>query len=206
MKYIIGLLAMLLPILSAAQIQQKNIEPFYIGDRIPDLPLKGIINFKDSTATLSSFGDKLLILDFWNIHCTSCIQIFPLEDSLQGMFPEDVQFILVTNDSRQKVEQFFQKYNAVQKKQLGLPVIIEDRLLSSLFRFRYIPHYVWIAPNGLIIAESSDYFITKENIANTLKPIRAEEARLKGNKYADFNLHIQKPDKEFLQLISSLND
>ena len=206
MKFIIGLLATLLPLLSAAQIQQKTIEPFYIGDRIPDLPLHRIINYKDSTATLTSFGNKMLILDFWNIHCTSCIQMFPVEDFLQALYPNDVQFILVTMDSKKQVEQFFQRYNAVQKKPLGLPVITDDRVLSKLFRFMYIPHYVWIAPNGLIMAESSDYFITKENIENTLIPIRAEEARLQGNKLADFNLHMQKPDKALLQLLSLINN
>jgi thiol-disulfide isomerase/thioredoxin len=181
--------------------QKKEIDLYYIGDRVPDLPLENIINYKDSVATLSSFGDKMIILDFWNIHCTSCIRMFPFEDSLQAMFPKDVQFILVTRDSKNQVAQFFQRYNIVQKKPLGLPVVAADRILSKLFRFRYIPHYVWIAPNGLIMAESSDWFITKENIENTLLPIRTEETRLLGNKLADFNLHMQKPDKELLQLL-----
>ena len=212
---------MLLPILSAlAQespqgkiisakgiaAQTKEIDPFYIGDRFPDLTLKNIINYKDSVAALSSFGDKIIILDFWNIHCTSCIYMFPLEDSLQTMFPDDVQFILITSDKKEQVARFLTKYNGMRNQPLSLPVITNDQVLSRMFRFTYIPHYVWLAPNGLILAESSDYFINKENIVNTLVPIREEEARLHGKRYADFNLHMQKPTKELLQLLSSIDN
>lgn len=209
MKLIIAVMAVLLPALltfSQQSAQKQEIQPYVIGNRIPDLPMQKIINYNDSTATLSSFGDKLIILDFWNIHCTSCIYMFPTEDSLQAMFPNDVQFVLVTADTKDRVEMFLSKYNAIRKKPLSLPVVTGDRVFSRLFRFMYIPHYVWIAPNGLILAESSDWFITRENIANTLLPIRAEEKRLRGNKYADFNLHMQKPTKELLQSLSTFNN
>jgi thiol-disulfide isomerase/thioredoxin len=217
MKYMIGLMAMLLPILSAcaqessqsktisakrASAAKKEIEAFYIGDRVPDLPLKNILNYKDSVGNLSSFGDKIIILDFWNTYCTSCIRMFPLEDSLQAMFPNDLQFILITDDSKEKVARFLSNYNRIQNKPLSLPIITNDRVFRKLFRFTYIPHYVWLAPNGLILAQASDCFISQENIANALISVRAEEQRLHGNKYADFNLHMQKPAKELLQLLS----
>jgi thiol-disulfide isomerase/thioredoxin len=173
---------------------------------VPDLPLENVINYKDSVVNLSSFGDKLIIMDFWNIHCTSCVYMFPLEDSLQAMFPHDVQFILITSDKKEQVARFLTKYNCTRNKPLSLPIITNDRVLKRMFRFTYIPHYVWLAPNGLILAESSDYFINKENIVNTLVPIREEEVRLQGKRYADFNLHMQKPTKELLQLLSSIGN
>lgn len=206
MKAYLGLLAVLSLLCNKGTCQNIQIVPFQIGERVPDLPIKNIINYKDSVATLSSFGNKIIIVDFWNVHCTSCIAMFPREDSLQALFSGDVQFILVTGDSKEKVEQFLARYNKSQKKPLSLPIITGDDLLSKMFRFTYVPHYVWLAPNGLIMAESSDYFITKENIANTLIPLRAEEARLKGNRYADFNLRMQKPDKKLLQVLTLVNN
>lgn len=203
---LVSVLIMLCLLHRKAVCQNIEIVPFQIGERVPDLPLKNIINYKDSTATLSSFGNKIIILDFWNIHCTSCLAMFPLEDSLQALFPGDVQFVLITNDSKEKVEQFLIRYNKMRTKPLSLPIATGDDLLNKMFRFSYIPHYVWLAPNGLIMAESSDYFITKENIANTLIPIRKEETRLKGNKYADFNLHMQKPDKKLLEAFNLINN
>ncbi len=205
MKAYFTLLAVLCLLHNKGTSQNIQIVPFQIGERVPDLPVKNIINYKDSVATLSSFGNKIIILDFWNVHCTSCLAMFPLEDSLQALFPGDVQFILVTSDPKEKVEQFLARYNKTQKR-LSLPILTGDDLLTKMFRFSYIPHYVWLAPNGLIMAESSDYFITKENIANTLIPVRAEEARLKGNRYSDFNLHMQKPDRKLLQVLTLINN
>lgn len=182
--------------------EESLIQPLTVGDRLPDLPVKNIINYEDCAVSLSSFGNKILILDFWNIHCTSCIRMFPLEDSLQAMFPNDVQFILITRDSKERVSGFLSKYNSSHKKPLALPVVFDDSAFRKLFRFFYIPHYVWIAPNGTILAQTEDSFINAENIANTLIPIRAEEKRLQGNKYADLNLEMMKPSKELLQLLS----
>lgn len=193
-------------LLMQAHAQKMEIVPYMIGERITDIPIKNLINYKDSTATLSTFGNKLIILDFWNTHCTSCIKMFPLEDSLQAMFPNDVQFILVTVDSKEKVMAFLEKFNAAQRKPISLPIVTGDRVLASMFRFSYIPHYVWIAPNGQILAESSSSFISKENIINALAPLRAEEKRLEGMESTDFNLHMQEPDKNILQLLKLDNE
>lgn len=203
---LLSVLAILCLCNTIASAQNLEIVPYQIGERMPDLPLKNIINYKDSTGSLSQFGNKILILDFWDTHCTTCIKMFPVEDSLQSMFPNDIQFILVTADSKIKVEAFLERYNAIQINPLSLPIVTEDRLLSKLFRFSYIPHYVWIAPNGQILAESNDYFITKESIVNTLLPIRAEEQRLKGNKYADINLKMQKPSPDILKILSIIEN
>lgn len=189
-------------LVNKAIAQNLEIVPFQIGERVPDLPLKALINYKDSARSLSQFGNKILILDFWDTHCTSCIKMFPLEDSLQSLFPNDIQFLLVTADSEMKVEAFLEKYNSIRERPLSLPIVTGDRLLNKLFRFSYIPHYVWIAPNGQILAETNDWFITKESISNTLLPIRAEEQRLKGNKYADINLKMKQPSSDVLKILS----
>lgn len=221
MKLIITVMAMLLPILpglcqqpsgatsysaKSAPAQKKEVKPFEIGERVPDLPVQNVINYNDRNLTLSSFGDKIIILDFWNTWCTSCISRFPLEDSLQSMFPNDVQFILITGDSKERVGKFLSKYNSTRNSHLSLPIITGDSAFCKLFRFTYIPHYVWLAPNGQILAESSDYFINKENILNLLVPIRAEEKRLQGNKYADVNLRMLPPTQELLQQLSLIDN
>lgn len=182
--------------------QDSGIEPLQIGQHIPDMPLPGLLNYKDAIASLSSFGNKLIIIDYWNEHCTNCIRMFPLEDSLQSLFADDIQFLLVTDDDDATVRKFLVRYKELHGKELSLPIVADDKWVRKLFTFTYIPHYIWIAPNGVILAESSSHFISKENIANTLLPIRAEEERLKGKKYAYINLHMKKPTAEFLQKLS----
>lgn len=169
--------------------QKENVEPFYIGDRVPDLPLHRLINYKDSSATLSSFGHKLLILDFWSVHCTTCIHMFPLEDSLQGLFKDSVQFLLVTMDSIQKVQKFLHKWDSIHFKALSIPIVTTDRLLCRLFRFKFIPHYVWLMPNGTMLAQTSEDFIHAAAIRQILKAIREKEQELKADGFGKEMFH-----------------
>jgi thiol-disulfide isomerase/thioredoxin len=54
-----------------------------IGDKVPEITISNILNYKDSTgkpstsAKISEFKGKLLILDFWATWCTPCIKYLP---------------------------------------------------------------------------------------------------------------------------------
>lgn len=176
-------------LVNKAIAQNFEIVPFQIGERVPDLPLKNIINYKDSAATFSSFGDKLIILDFWNTHCTTCIKMFPLEDSLQAMLSGDVQFILVTSDKKEDIILFLEKYKQKHGSSLRLPILAGDNLLHKLFLFTYIPHYVWISPTGQILAQSSHSMIALETLKNAINWSKAYINRLRS-----YNL----PDNKFV--------
>lgn len=169
--------AMLCLLYRKGSAQNIEVVPFQIGERVPDLPLKNIINSKDSISTLSGFGNKLIILDFWDTHCTTCIRMFPLEDSLQVMFRNVIQFLLVTSDSDETVADFLQKYKIKQGKPLLLPILANDSLFKNLFAFTYIPHYVWIAPNGKILAQSSHSMVSRQTIESLTSWIDADYKR-----------------------------
>lgn len=159
-------------LLSNVQAQKISIKPFYIGDRIPDLPLNRIINYKDSTATLSSFGDKLIILDFWGIHCSSCIEMFSFEDSIQQALNDKLQFILVTLDPKEKVIQFFNRWDSVHHIKFSLPVVCSDSVLCYLFRHHSVPHYAWLSPDGSLLAQTENkYFLNAATIEQAMNPV-----------------------------------
>lgn len=163
--------------------QKLNVEPYNIGERVNDLSIREIINFKDSTATLSSFGHKLIILDFWHTQCSTCIAMFPLEDSLQHIFNNDLQFVLVTAESKRIVQPFIQRWDSVHSIHLTTPIVTGDYLLNKMFKHLYNPHYVWLAPDGTLLAQTSQEFINKEVIAQMLSAIRNNEAFLKAEKF-----------------------
>lgn len=73
-------MAILLPILSPAQ--STSILPLTIGDKVPDIVLNHVINYKAGDIKLSDFKGKLVILDFWSSWCGACIALFPHMDSL----------------------------------------------------------------------------------------------------------------------------
>lgn len=67
-----------------------------IGQLVPDINIGAIRNYEKSTAKISDFKGKLLILDFWNTTCTSCIAAMPEMERLQNKFNDKIQIILVT--------------------------------------------------------------------------------------------------------------
>ncbi|WP_158639509.1 TlpA family protein disulfide reductase [Arachidicoccus ginsenosidivorans] len=165
--------------------QKIEVTKYYIDDRIPDIPLINIVNFKDSITTLSALGQKLIILDFWGPHCGTCIAMFPLEEQLQKKFKNDLQFLLISPNSRDEVELFINNWNQKHEQPFTLPSITAGTLYNKLFWKYYYPHYVWIAPNGTIIAQTSDTQINAETIAATIKNIRMEENKIKNGNRSD---------------------
>jgi thiol-disulfide isomerase/thioredoxin len=168
MKYIIGLLGMLLPILSGAQ--SPPIKPLNIGDTVPDITITNVYNYPASTIHLSDLNGKLVILDFWSTWCGACIKAFPKMHQLQKEFGDQLQIVLVNTyagDSIQRVRPFFEKRKARTGQEVTLPYSLLQPSLAAYFPFRIVPHYVWIR-NGKLIATTSQFEITKESIQNAL--------------------------------------
>jgi thiol-disulfide isomerase/thioredoxin len=173
MKYMIGLVAMLLPLLSGAQ---SPVKALHIGDIVPDITLTNVYNYPSSTIRLSDLKGKLVILDFWAVWCTGCIQAVPKLDSLQKEFQNKLQVILVNEEGEKssaenefKTTAFFHKWMKKCNGSFALPYALKriDRL-DKLFPHIFIPHYVWIS-EGKVIAITSSEEVTYQNISTLLK-------------------------------------
>ncbi|WP_276348941.1 TlpA family protein disulfide reductase [Daejeonella sp. JGW-45] len=137
-----------------------------IGQQVPDVTINNIINYKTTSAKLSDFKGKLLILDFWATWCAPCIAMIPRMDSLQKQFEGKVQFLPVTYQPASVVEPFRAKLH--EKKSISLPEVIGDKVLHDMFPHRSIPHYVWIDPDGKVIAITDYVEVTAERIKNVI--------------------------------------
>ena len=187
--------------------QNLEIKPFQIGERLSDLPLRNIINYQGSVPpTLSSIGSKIVIIDFWDTHCTTCIKMFPLEDSLQTMFTDDVQFILVTRDSRENAISFLEQYKQKHRSPLGLPIIFDDNLFHKLFQFIYIPHYVWIAPNGQILAQTSHAMVSLETLKSVIAWSKSYISRIRSYNLPENKFVYPPVSQELQKFIQQINN
>ena len=178
--------------------QEKGPVPFFIGDRIPDLPLSRIINYKDSTATLSSFGDRLVVLSFWSTYCKSCIELFGFEDSLQRVNHDNVQIILVTMDAKEKVLPFIKRYNDAGQTKLSLPVIYGDSVLVHLFRHHSVPHYVWLSPNGMLLAQTGSEYMNALFLQNMAEEVFHQQQNMRKYNLSEVMMHYPKPTEVLL--------
>lgn len=136
-----------------------------IGDRVPEILIKKIIRNNIRTAKLSDFKDQLLILDFFDTFCGSCIEALPKLDSLQKQFGNKIKILPVSYQSEQVMEAFFKNRSLVRN--LHLPCVVEDKVLGSHFKYKLISHEVWIY-KGIVKAITGTDYVTAKNIQTIL--------------------------------------
>ncbi|GAO44113.1 hypothetical protein FPE01S_03_01520 [Flavihumibacter petaseus NBRC 106054] len=131
-----------------------------------------MVNYSQFNMRLSDFKTKLIILDFWATWCSSCLSAFPKLENLQETFKDELQIVLVngkaSGDSKEKVSQFLRSWQARNGRQLKLPIIVGDSVLSHQFAHNILPHYVWIGQGGKILGTSASADLTEPAIRAAL--------------------------------------
>lgn len=144
--------------------QYNEGRPLYIQGNLPDISLGKIINYRDTTAWRSDFGNKLIIFDFWNTHCAPCVKAIAYNDSLQKLFAGDIQILMVTKEPKADVQSFIDRWEKRNKRRLSIPVIVEDRVIRSYFRQLYHPNYAWLLPSGKFMLQTSKLYLNEDLI------------------------------------------
>lgn len=143
-----------------------------VGDTLSEMHFRSIVNYPTSSAKLSDFKGKLVILDFWATWCTSCVNHFPALQQYQNKFGPKLQMILInsrtTGDVKKKVVTLLEKENAMVAGGFTLPASVEDSIAEKLFPHRMLPHYVWISPGGTVLAITGPEEINAKNIEMAL--------------------------------------
>lgn len=136
-----------------------------IGDLVPDIIIENIHNYKATSAKLSDFKGKLLILDFWATWCSPCVAMLPKMDSLQREFGDKVQFVSVTYQTEEEAIPFLDALEKQRGRKYDLPVVVDDSELKALFPHQTLPHYVWIDTDGIVMAITSFEDLNQENLS-----------------------------------------
>lgn len=157
-----GYCMLYLPVFLMAQTDTNGVL-LRVGDAVPEVTVE-ITNYGQSQLRLSDLKGKLVILDFWGVYCTVCIESFPEMEELQRKFGDRIQILLVTDDSPEAVARLAEKSPIVRETKL--PSIIGDTVLTRLFEYRTVPAHAWIDENGVV-----KYFTNGRN--TTEKTIRA---------------------------------
>jgi thiol-disulfide isomerase/thioredoxin len=123
-----------------------------VGDTMPALTVKILENGKVVNKPLREYyKDQHLILSFWATWCGSCMISIRETDSLINKEKLPVRLLPVTYEKKEQVAKFV----TVNRKLKGLKLdygIEDNEMMGYLFRFKSVPHEVWVDKEGVIKA------------------------------------------------------
>lgn len=137
-----------------------QIHDLTIGDKVPDHVFTKVQNYPGGKIDLSKLKSKLIILDFWNTWCLSCIEAMPEMEKLQEKYGDRIQIILVTKDKAEAIKKL--KSDIVHN--VRLPMIIGDTFLSNHFAYKSVPTHAWIDSTGEVNQITDGWNTTEKNI------------------------------------------
>jgi thiol-disulfide isomerase/thioredoxin len=153
-------------------VNNRPAGPLKIGDKVPDLTISNIMNYKTSTVKMSDFRGKLLVLDFWASWCKACLEFIPHSDSTRKTFGDQMEVLYVTYETRAAVDKLLERNRTLAARKL--PIVFADISLKKLFPHRMVPHLVWIDPNGRVLQTTASYDFTKPTIQKILQEQKVE--------------------------------
>lgn len=168
-------IAIFLLLLTTTQIfaqSPKDNKILSVGDKMPDVVLTNIMNSRAKSFRLSDFKGKLVLVDFWATWCSTCIDAFPVLDSLQRIFPNKMKVLLVNpekeHNSEKSVQMVIDRVNAWSTHRLKLPIVFQDTAITRYIIFHTVPTCAWIGPDGRLLAVTTDEEVTAANIERVI--------------------------------------
>jgi len=96
-----------------------------------------------------SHKGKVVFLNFWATWCPPCVAEFPAIEDLYTQYGNEVEFILISNESASVVESF------VQKEAHKAPVYIKNDPFPPLLSPKAFPTTYVISKSGKIVLEKT---------------------------------------------------
>jgi len=165
MKKLIYSIFMLL--LCNAAFCQKKTQALYAGDMMPGYQFPAMLQCPTPVLDMNSLRGKVVILDFWDSSCSSCIDLMPHLQELQNRFKDSIQVILVNGSRRDDINKIKTIISNIEKYRgstISLPIALCDSNLLNYFPHKGRPYEVVIDRYGKIVATTSAEDITEYNI------------------------------------------
>lgn len=148
----------------------ESLRGLKVGDQVPDYEFTNVINYTARNFSLLDFKGKLLILDFWNTSCSSCIASWPHLMNIQKAFKDKIQIVLVNpRQNEDVVRKTFERRKKLTGVDVDLPSVCYDTNITKLFPVSGIPHVVWIGRDGVLESITYSASVNSKNITALLK-------------------------------------
>lgn len=158
-------------IVGTGYAQQKQVDlskQVRVGESMPLLDPQQVLFYKQNHINLDDYQNKVLILDFFDTYCSSCIASLPKLQKLQNEMGDQLQIVMVTWQEKGTIEKFWSTNKFVQEHKIHLPMIYSDSLLRKYFPHRVISHVVWVYQGSVQAITHSD-FVTDNRVTQLYK-------------------------------------
>lgn len=118
--------------------------------------------------SLEQLKGKIVVLDFWNRYCVSCIRQMPKLYALQGAYRDSIVILPVTAEVLEDVKKTFQRQLGGQYE-LKLPTIYADSILTTIYSIQSYPEAVWLDRNGGFLAKTAGSAVNADMIRSVVK-------------------------------------
>ncbi|RKR84416.1 thiol-disulfide isomerase/thioredoxin [Mucilaginibacter gracilis] len=137
--------------------------PFIIkvGEKIPQIKPLPVFNSTE-VIDLNKPNGKLIILDFFSIHCVPCVNAIPKIEALQEAFKDKLQIIVVAQDTKEMLSGFLKTSEIFRKT--TLPVVTANSFLKQYFPYQTVPTHVWIDKDKVFRFITDGENATNENL------------------------------------------
>ncbi|SJN49836.1 thioredoxin domain-containing protein [Sphingobacterium sp. JB170] len=162
----------------------------YLPERLWNLPLQ-IVNRQEGKEhiMLGDYKDnKLIILDFWATWCGPCLSSLNEVNSFYKRLPDDVLFLPVTYESKEKVQQLLNEKNWI------MPSVYGDTILKKYFPHQSMPFVVWIKDGKVMSSTGGQY----SKLATIEALLKDEEVAMLQDANVEFNTYDPVDTNNFL--------
>jgi hypothetical protein len=90
-------------------------------------------------------------------------------DSIQRRYKARIQILGITDQQKYVIQQFLKKREDALGFKLTFPIVTNDTILANYFKHVYIPHIIWINPEGIIMAITSGNEVTQTNVERAIQ-------------------------------------
>ncbi|MEN5378764.1 TlpA family protein disulfide reductase [Sphingobacterium kitahiroshimense] len=147
------------------QLWAQQVPIIGIGDDFKYEKSLSVTNFFKETVTFDELEKDLIILDFFNTYCTTCIEAMPKYKEIQSQYTDRLRILPVSTEERPKIHGMIERNSKIVDQ--DFPIVLEDKLLSEMFPYLSVPHLVWIFKNKVIAITMGD-MLTSKNIDKIL--------------------------------------
>ncbi|WP_341832422.1 thioredoxin family protein [Sphingobacterium thalpophilum] len=176
-------IALLLHTIQTAYCSTSQTDTLTIGMKMPNVDM-GTLEDGVPLGKFSQQAARLVILDFMNSSCSSCIAALPRLSKVAKRFGKDIQIYPVTYENRGRMAKMRELNDVIAATDLKF--IVEDKNLKTLFPHQTVSHVVWIL-DGLVKGITHVEYLDEKMVNTMLKEGRLDVPQKNDFKTFDYS-------------------